>query len=89
MREPTFWPSLGQSATASTAPSRRLKPSTRLDAEGRPLAKDGSYPEEAWPHERRRSAEAVAAAEAALGNWEDEAEEEWGVDERFVVEVAA
>jgi hypothetical protein len=30
----------------------------------------------AWPHERRRPEEAVAAAEAALGAGEDEAEGE-------------
>jgi hypothetical protein len=35
--------------------------------------------EESWPHERRCPEEAVAAAEAALGAGEDEAEGEGGV----------
>jgi hypothetical protein len=42
----------------------------------RPSAKGGSYPEEAWPHERRCPEEDVTAAEAALGAGEDEAEGE-------------
>ena len=42
-------------------------------------SRGSSYPEKARPHERRRPEEALAAAEAALGSGEDEAEEE-GVD---------
>jgi len=40
-----------------------------------------SYPEEAWPYERRCPEEDVAADEAALGAGEDEAEGEGGVDD--------
>ena len=44
--------------------------------EGRASAKGGGYPEDGRAHERGRPEEAVAAAEAALGAGEDEAEGE-------------
>jgi hypothetical protein len=52
--------------------------------ESRSSAKSRAQTAEAWPHERRCAEEAVAAAEAALGAGEDEAEGEGEVGQAVV-----